>query len=144
MRLNPISTIEARLGIEPNGKVQKFFTNACYKHMDKYVPIDTGDLASNNVELRADSITYNSSYAHYMYEGKVMGPNIPIFTKGVKEPVGFYSPPKKHYTGKNIDYSKSVAKGHTYAGPYWDQRMKSAEITQVVNEVQNAIRSGRL
>lgn len=137
MRLQPISVIEINLGIEPNGRVQKFITQTCYNHMDKYVPRDTGDLASN-VELRADSITYKSPYAHYMYEGKVMGPNIPIFTKGVKEPVGFYSPPKKTYTGKSIEY-------HTPGtGHHWDERMKSAEITQVVNEVQNAIRSGRL
>ena len=143
MRLNPISTIEARLGIEPNGKVQKFLTNACYKHMDKYVPIDTGDLSSK-VELTADTITYASPYAHYMYEGKVMGPNIPIFQKGVSKPVGFYSPPKKYYTGKSIDYSNSVANGHAYAGHHWDERMKSAEMNEVVKEVQNAVRGGRL
>ena len=43
IKLEPISTIKANLGIEQNGKVQKFFTNTCYRYMDKYVPRgDTG------------------------------------------------------------------------------------------------------
>ena len=141
MKIKPISTIKARLGIEPNGRVQKFFTQTCYNHMDKYVPIDTGDLSSK-VEFTANTITYAKPYAHYQYEGRVMGPNYPIFKKGVPFPVGYYSPPKKHYTGKSIDYSNSVAKGHQYAGPYWDKRMVSAEINDVVKEVQNNVNRG--
>ena len=47
MGLKPISEIKANLGIEPNGRVQKFFTNACRNHMDKYVPKDTGMLREN-------------------------------------------------------------------------------------------------
>ena len=35
VQLKPTSQIKARLGLEPNGRVQKFFTNSCYKHMDK-------------------------------------------------------------------------------------------------------------
>ena len=49
MKMKPTAIIEARLGIEPNGRVQKFLTQTCYNHMDKYVPIDTGDLRSNVV-----------------------------------------------------------------------------------------------
>ncbi len=137
MKLKPISEIKARLGIEPNGRVQRFFTQTCYNHMDKYVPRDTGDLASN-VELSADTITYKSPYAHYQYEGRVMGPNYPIFQKGVPFPVGYYSPPRKQYTGKNIQY-------HTAGtGDHWDKRMVSAEINDVVREVQNFVdRGGR-
>lgn len=131
MYLKPISEIKAKLGLEPTGPVQKFFTQTCYNHMDKYVPRDTGDLASN-VELTADSITYKSPYAHYMYEGRVMGPNIPITMKGVSEPIGWFSPKgkPKYYTGKKITY-------HTAGtGPHWDKRMKSAEMKQIVKEVQ--------
>ena len=82
MKMKPTAIIEARLGIEPNGRVQKFLTQTCYNHMDKYVPIDTGDLRSN-VVLSIDEIRYVSPYAHYMYEGKVMGPNIPITKKEI-------------------------------------------------------------
>lgn len=71
--LKPISTIKMRLGIEPNGEVQKFFTNTCYKHMDKYVPKDNGSLR-RVVKIEPDSITYQSSYAHAQYIGFTRGP----------------------------------------------------------------------
>ena len=50
MGLKPISEIKANLGIEPNGKVQKYFTERCYQHMDKYVPKDTGALRETVVK----------------------------------------------------------------------------------------------
>lgn len=71
--LNPTSQIKANLGIEPNGRVQKFFTNTCYKHMDKYVPRDTGALRQV-VNIQPDNITYQSPYAHAQYVGYTKGP----------------------------------------------------------------------
>lgn len=71
MPLKPISEIKVRLGIEPDGRTQAFLTNTCYKHMDKYVPRDSGALREN-VSLTKKTITYKSSYAHYMYIGKTM------------------------------------------------------------------------
>ena len=133
MYLKPTSIIKVRLGIEPNGPVQSFLTQTCYNHMDKYVPIDEGNLRSN-VSLTSDTITYKSPYAHYMYEGLVMGPNVPLTRKGVEEPIGWFSPIKpKYYTGKIIKYKKAGT------GDHWDKRMKSAEITQVMREVQEFI-----
>jgi hypothetical protein len=73
MKLNPISTIKANLGIEPNGRVQKFFTDTCAKHMDKYIPKDTGMLRTN-ISKMSDSITYESNYAHAQYIGYTKGP----------------------------------------------------------------------
>lgn len=105
--LRPISEIKANLGIEPNGRVQKFFTNNCYRHTDKYVPKDTGNLREN-VDLKPDSITYQSLYAEVQYKGIVHGT------------------PVKHYTTPGT-------------GPYWDKRMVSAEIGQVVKETQDYV-----
>ena len=106
VKMKPTSQIKARLGIEPNGRVQKFFTNTCYKHMDKYVPMDEGNLRTN-VSIDNNSITYESSYAHAQYIGHTKGP-------------------VKNYTTPGT-------------GPYWDKRMVSAEIQDVVKEVQNYI-----
>ena len=106
--LNSISEIKANLGLEPNGRVQKFFTNTCRNHMDKYVPMDTGALRQN-VSLSDDSITYQSVYAHAQYIGVVNGSAV------------------KNYTTPGT-------------GPYWDKRMVSAEIQDVVKEVQNYVR----
>ena len=74
MKLNPISTIKANLGIEPNGRVQRFFTDTCAKHMDKYIPLgETGNLRGI-IDKGADYITYESNYAHAQYIGYTKGP----------------------------------------------------------------------
>lgn len=104
MSLNPISKIKANLGIEPNGKVQKYFTERCYTYMDKYVPKDLGNLREN-VDITADSITYQSIYAKPQYKGIVNGS------------------PVKNYTTPGT-------------GPYWDKRMVSADMKDIVKEVQ--------
>lgn len=71
MGLKPISEIKANLGLEPNGRVQKFFTNTCKNHMDKYVPKDTGNLREALVET--DRVTYKTPYAHAQYVGIIHG-----------------------------------------------------------------------
>ena len=136
VKLKPTSEIKARLGIEPNGRVQKFFTNTCYKHMDKYVPMRNGDLRSN-VDIQADSITYESPYAHYQYEGKkyVMDNGKSAY---YSPDYGFWSKKgeKKHDSGEKLIYH-TAGTGH-----HWDERMKSAEMEQVVQEVQDYINRG--
>lgn len=109
MELKPISVIKARLGLQPNGPVQRFFTNTCYKHMDKYVPMDKGDLRTN-VLIGWDTITYESPYARYQYYG--------IRNDG--------SHKVRKYTTPGT-------------GPYWDKRMWSAEKNIVISEVQNYV-----
>lgn len=104
--IKPVSQIKARLGIEPNGRVQKFFTQTCRTHMDKYIPMDEGNLRTI-VDEELSWITYESPYAHAQYVG---------YTKG----------PVRNYTTPGT-------------GPYWDKRMKSAEMQDVVKEVQDYI-----
>lgn len=114
VKLKPTSTIKARLGIEPNGRVQKFFTNTCYKHMDKYVPKDEGNLRTI-VDVESNSITYESPYARYQYYG-------------VRED-GTHKVNPKNYTTPGT-------------GTYWDKRMLSAEKRDVIREVKNFIKNG--
>lgn len=79
MGLKSISEIKANLGIEPNGRVQKFFTNTCRNHMDKYVPKDT-EMLRENVTVESDSITYQSPYAHAQYVGIIHGSPVKNYT----------------------------------------------------------------
>ena len=107
VKLKPTSQIKARLGIEPNGRAQKFLTNTCYKHMDKYVPRDEDNLRTI-VDIKSDSITYESPYAKYQYYGVSKN-------------------------GKPLNYRTPGT------GDYWDKRMVSAEMQNVVEEVQNYV-----
>ena len=133
VKLKPTSEIKVRLGLEPNGRVQKFFTNTCYKHMNKYVPQRDGNLRTI-VDIQPDSITYESPYAQYQYYGKKM-----VMSNGKS---AYYSPDygfwskkgeKKTLTDEDLVY-------HTPGtGSYWDKKMVSAEMEQVVQEVQDYI-----
>ena len=96
--ISPTSVIKAKLGLDVDGRVQNFFTSACQKRMDKYVP-------------KRERITYKSPYSHAQYIG---------FTKG----------PVKRYTTAGT-------------GPYWDSRMKSVEMNELVKEVQDYINGGK-
>ena len=110
VKIQPTSVIKANLGIEPNGKVQKYFTNTCYRYMDKYVPKDTEALREV-VTIDNNSISYEQPYAHAQYIGEVNG-------------------------GKVTNYTTPGT------GPYWDKRMVSAEIQDVIAEVQNYVNKG--
>ena len=139
VKMMPTSVIEAKLGIQPMGPAHAYFTEKCAEHMDKYVPYREGDLAYNTMYKTVDEIHYTAPYAHYMYEGKVMGPNIPIKQNGVI--IKWFSRKPKYYTGADIDYSQSQAQpGHEYAGPHWDKRMWSAEKDEVVKEIAEYIK----
>ena len=112
VKMKPVGVIKARLGIEPNGRVQKFFTNTCYRHMDKYVPMDKGNLRTI-VNIQDNTITYESPYAKYQYYG--------IRKDGTHE-VKYYTTPG--------------------TGTYWNKRMWSVEKDDVIEEVQDYINHG--
>ena len=139
--LKPTSEIITGLKIEEGGEVHKYFTHTCRVHMDKYVPMDEGNLAISNVIEKTDEIIYASPYAHYMYEGRVMGPNIPIKNEAGLV-TGWFSPKgkPKHYTGADIKYNTSK---HSYAGKHWDKRMWSAEKDEITKKVQEKVDGGK-
>ena len=129
VRFKPTSVIIARLGLEPNGPVQTYFTKRCADYMDNFVPLDEGNLAYTNRIVEKDKVIYNSPYAHYMYEGKVMVDPVTGSAWARKDAI-------KVYNGADIDYSKSWARGHTEAGPHWDKRMWSVHKEDIIKEVQ--------
>lgn len=132
----PTSTIEVKLGIEPNGRVQRYLQNQCYRYMDKYVPRQDGNLRKNVDLSNPGFIVYESPYAHYMYEGKVMAPSYPIKKNGVV--IGFYSPKgkRKHYTGEKIKYKTPGT------GDHWDEKMRNNDMTKLVESVQKYVERG--
>lgn len=112
VQIPPTSVIKQQLGIDPNGTVQWFFVNTCYRHMDKYVPMDTGNLRTN-ISMTNNMIIYESPYASYQYHG-------------VREDNTHKINPE-NYTSPGT-------------GPYWDERMVSAEMSDIEKEIQDFIR----
>lgn len=121
VKMQPVSVIKANLGIEPNGRVHKFFTNECAKEMDPFVPFDEGSLAETVIQggqptrnVTTNTITYEQPYARYVYYG---------ISK----------------SGKSLHYHTDM---HKLAGPYWDKRMWTAKGQDIVKRVQENINRG--
>lgn len=112
VKFEPTSTIKVALGIDPNGKVQKFLVNNCARHMDKYVPFDAGNLADYRIE--GNTVVYEQPYARYQYFG--------IREDGTRKIVN-----------RTLTH-------HPLASSYWDKKMISAEIDDVINETQEFMR----
>lgn len=112
MPLQPVGKIKAHLGINPNGRVQRFFTNTCYKHMDKYVPMDEGNLRTI-VDIQPKYIVYEQEYAEYQYYGMERDGSRKV----------------KHYTTPGT-------------GTYWDIKMWNVEKEIILKEVQKYVKRG--
>lgn len=87
-------------------EAQKLLNLAVVGDCDPLIPFQQGALR-NSVNypdgLYGGTIEYNTSYAHMLYVGEVYGPNIPI-RDSEGNITGWYSPPKKHPTGREIQY----------------------------------------
>ena len=119
-KLKPASEIKANLGIEPGGRVHKFFTAECARQMDPFVPFDKGFLAgtviSNGVatkNVKDTTITYAQKYASVVYYGKRNGKKITIHTNK-----------------------------HAKATTYWDKQMWSAKGEEIIASVQDYVNRG--
>lgn len=120
VKLQPTSVIKTHLGIEPNGRVHKFFTNECAKAMDPFVPFDNGDLAETVIQngqptknVTENSITYQQPYAKVVYFGIRNGKPINIHTDK-----------------------------HSKATTYWDKHMWTAKGKDIIKRVQDYINHG--
>ena len=119
--------ILASRGLGPSCAAQHYLASEVKRFCDPYVPFAQGTL-KNSAIIAGDgsTITYPGPYAHYQYEGKAMGPNIPIIQGG--QLTGFFSRGPKRYTGADLQYH-----GAPMRGPQWDKRMladKSEELAQ--------------
>ena len=114
--------------------------NVYATYMKPYVPMDEGILMGH-VNILPDGVYYLEDYAHYMFEGVVYGPNIPIFENGVI--VGWWSRPNKQPTGASLTYSTEK---HPSATHHWNEAMmkdKGVEFTADVEViVADAIKKG--
>ena len=71
--------------------------------MDKYIPMDKGDLRTN-VSLTQNTITYESPYAHAQYVGVVSGGPVRNYTTQGTGPYW----DKKMWTAEGKDVVKEV------------------------------------
>ena len=124
VKMAPTSVIKLQLGLEKGGKVEKFATQTCAIHMDKYVPYKEGNLRDYDID--GNEIIYDTPYAHYMYEGILY-----------VDPETGSSWARKDVT--KVPTSRKLTFRTPGTGRHWDKRMLSAEKDQVIKEIQEFI-----
>lgn len=123
VEMKPVGVILARLGIDKNGRVQRFLTETVNKRITRYMPYRAGVLSSKLKFVSSPTeITVLGPYARYQYYGKVM--------------VG---KPPKQVTDTDLTYDKTK---HPSAGPFWDRRLMAAEKDVILREIGACIKRG--
>lgn len=99
-------------------EAQKLLNLAVRTDCEPLVPLMNGQLrrsATFPEGVYGGVLEYNTPYAHYLYEGRVYGPNIPI-KDSEGNITGWFSPPgqAKHPTGKKIQYHEPGTADHWF------------------------------
>lgn len=129
----PLQTIYRSLGLEEQGKVQKFLDKTVAENLQKYVSFKSGTqlksipIASN---YGSGKVIINVPYARFQAEGKVM--------VGVKSRSPWArSGERKVVTSKDLKYHSDKLRGkHPF------ERMKADKGQSILNQTANYARRG--
>ena len=84
-------------------KISYEITKIIGKNVEKYVPYREGTLR-NSAEIRQNTITWNTPYAHYQFMGDVYGPNFPVYIGGEWQWRSPRGEGTKYPTGRRLTY----------------------------------------
>lgn len=131
----------AKFGVGEGGHVQKIVDAAVIRECFPYLPFDEGVLAGSAntaTKIGSGEVIYDTPYARYLYYGEVYGPNIPRTENGII--TGYWSPPEKHATGRQLQYSTEK---NPQAGSHWFDRAMDEHKDDILKEAQDAADRGR-
>lgn len=141
--MQPVGVIKARLGIAPNGpngpngRVQRKFQSLCAKYMADYIPGGKGGSIEKLKDLSDPTkIVYYHPAAHYLYIG-----NLYVMDNGKG---AYYSPTYGYWSKPGVRKIATTTplKYHAGGGKQWAERMKSAEMDSLIEDLQNYIDRG--
>lgn len=119
---------------------QKLLNLAVRTDCEPLVPLLNGQLrrSANFPEgVYGGVLEYNTPYAHYLYQGQVYGPNIPIKDSDGNITGWFSSPGQaKHPTGKKLRYHEPGT------GPEWFSCAKEKNLQKWVKLVKETVGKG--
>ena len=123
VNMKPIDQILKAKGLTRGGDVQRYHTANVLRRIVKYMPYRSGatiKLTQAQTHIDTPEIVTDTPYARYLYYGKVMVGKAP-----------------KTVTDVDLQYTKDK---NPLAGPFWDRRLKAAEIPAMQSELQDYVR----
>lgn len=139
VEMQPIQQILKNHGLDSNGRVQLYVTNMISRRMTRYMPFQSGVLATDLKFVKSPTeIEVEGPYARYQYYGKVMVNS--VTGKGPRYIPNVGLRYKKwtvlRVTDRDLEYDKTK---NPDAGPFWDRALLAKEKSQMIQEVQNYI-----
>ena len=123
VELDTANEMLAKRGLNSTGPVQKYFTMACAREMDPYVPMSAGAAAhmKNQRITGQDTVTYPGTYSRFQYNGKLMvSPSGSSWARFGE---------RKEVTPADLDYH-----GAPKRGAFWDKRMWADKKSKILRE----------
>ena len=128
-----------KYGLE-GGRMQKVIDSAFMGYMDKYMPMDQGQMITsmyNSTRIGKGEININTPYAHYQHEGELYVDQ--KYKKGAfHDPISgrYWSRPgiNKIPNGKKLNYH-----GGALRGDHFVERMLSDHFNDILNVGQKEI-----
>ena len=128
-----------KYGLE-GGRTQKVIDSSFMRYMDKYMPMDSGQMITNmynSTKVGSGEININTPYAHYQHEGELyVDPKYKI--GAFHDPVNgrYWSRPniKKVPSGKKLNYH-----GGALRGDHFVERMLADHFNDILNAGQKEI-----
>lgn len=133
-------SVKKLMGPVQSDKFWKYAAQEWHRLYKDYVPMKTGVLY-NSVTIEPKTITHYVPYAHYIYEGRVYGPNYPITENGVV--VGYFSQRnrRKKRMRRMLKFSREL---HPKASRQWDKAAAPVQKPALIRTLQAYVDSGRL
>lgn len=140
LTMNPSDQIIRHIGLDHSGRVQRFHTSNVLRRIKRYMPYRSGMLIKKTVaatDISKPLIVTPGPEARMLYHGKVMvdpktGKAGFLTDDGWKSRRGVAKVP----SNRDLVYTTSK---NAQAGPYWDRRLKAAEMPVITRELQNYI-----
>ena len=128
-----------KYGLE-GGRTQKVIDSVFMRYLDKYMPMDTGELIQSmysSTKVGSGEVNINKPYAHYQHEGVLYID--PKYKKGA-----FYDPISgRYWSRKNVQKVATKTKlnyhGGANRGDHFVERMLADHFDDILKEGQKEI-----
>ena len=114
VKIDDYGTIKRNLGVNEQGRVQRFVTDEVFTRLLPYIPKRSGVLRSMAREVSATQIKVTSPYARVQFFG---------------------------VTKHGVPFNYNLATGGAKAGSHWDRRLLQDEGAAIIAKTNRFIRS---
>lgn len=143
VKINPASKVIKDHGLDNSGIVQRFWTATVLRRIQKYMPYRTGNTIKQTIaqtDINKPEIVTDTHGARMLYNGRIMV-DPKTGKAGFLTDDGWLSRKGvgKVVSSREIEYTKTK---NPNAGPFWDRRLKAAELPAMRDELQAFIDKG--